>query len=69
MVLREVNGENERLNSNNVQATLAPQRLVEVKNAGAISQMSREEVDALKERNDIRIHDEGDKATVLNRLR
>ena len=63
----EVNGENERLNNNT-----APHngvRLVEVTNSGTTSQMSREEVDQLKERQDIRVHDTGDKATILNKIR
>jgi len=68
MLLREVNGENERLN-NNTAPQPSPQRLVEVTNAGQKSQMSRDEVDALKERNDIRVHDEGDRATILNKIR
>ena len=61
--LREVNGDNER----NEQPH--GQRLVEVSNQGQKSKMSREEVEALKERQDIRVHDTGDKATILNRLR
>jgi hypothetical protein len=64
-ILREVNGENERQQN----TAMSGQKLVEVTNAGQRSQMSREEVDALKERNDIRVHDQGDKATILNKLR
>jgi len=62
--LREVEGDNVTQ-----QGIPQGQRLVEVSNSGTTSQMSREEVDALKERQDIRVHDEGDKATVLHRLR
>jgi hypothetical protein len=64
-ILREVNGENERLQ----QKPSGGERLVEVRNQGSTSQMSREEVDSLKERTDIRVHDTGDKATVLNKIR
>ena len=67
-LLREVNGENERLN-NNTQSQPTPQRLVEVTNAGTKTQMTREEVEALKERNDIKVNDQGDTATILNKIR
>jgi len=45
------------------------ERLVEVTNSGQKSQMTRQEVDQLKERQDIRVNDQGDKATILNKIR
>jgi len=63
--LREIDGDNLKEEQPEHKGT----RLVEVTNQGQTSQMTREEVEALKERQDIRIADHGDKATVLNRLR
>jgi len=57
--LREVDGDNLK----------QKEHLVEVTDRGQSSQMTREEVDALKERQDIRIADQGDKATVLHKLK
>ena len=61
--LREVGGDNDKV------VPHQPQHLVEVTNQGQKSQMTRDEVDSLKERQDIRVHDEGNKATVLHKLR
>jgi len=65
--LREVDGENERQSGFRGRSDI--ERLIEVTNQGNTTQMTRDEVERLKEREDIRVADNGDKATVLNRLR
>ena len=57
--LREVDGDNVK----------QKEHLVEVIDSGAKQKMTREEVDKLKERQDIRVNDQGDKATILHKLR
>jgi len=56
--LREIDGDNQK-----------QEHLVEVIDRGEKTQMSREQVDQLKERQDIRVADEGNRATVLHRIR
>ena len=57
--LREVDNDNAK----------KPEHLIEVTNQGQKTQMTREEVEALKERADIRVADKGDSATILHRLK
>ena len=59
MLLREVTGDNLK----------EKERLIEVTNRGEKTQMTRAEVDKLKEREDIRVHEENNKAIILNKLR
>jgi len=57
--LREVDGDNVK----------QKEHLVEVVDRGNKQQMTREEVDQLKERQDIRVNDQGNKATILHKIR
>ena len=63
MILREVMGEGAREEGGN------DERLIEVTDRGEKSKMTEDQVDRLKERQDIRVAEQGDSATVLHRLR
>lgn len=60
--LREVEGDNCEA------CKLPTQKLVEVTDAGKKTQMTTEQLQELKDRQDIRIKEDGDKATVLHKL-
>ena len=47
---------------------LPKERLIEVTNAGQKSQMTREQLEEMKNRNDIKVHDNGDSATILHKI-
>jgi len=63
-LLREVTGDN-----NKEKQPVQKEHLVEVMDRGNVQQLSRAELEQMKEREDIRISDQGDKATVLHKLR
>jgi hypothetical protein len=68
MLLRETIGDSQKENMRQEKG----ERLIEVTNNGQTSHISEVELNALKERQDIRIHESdssGKKVTILNKLK